>query len=33
MQQLQNFSQRVTSSMYPALEKTAKITDNRLKFY
>jgi peptidyl-prolyl cis-trans isomerase D len=32
-QQAQNFSQRVTSSMYPALEKTAKITDNRLKFY
>ncbi|MCX6307388.1 MAG: SurA N-terminal domain-containing protein, partial [Bacteroidia bacterium] len=32
-QQLQNFNQRVGSNMYPALEKTAKITDNRLKFY
>jgi peptidyl-prolyl cis-trans isomerase D len=33
MQQMQNFSQRVTGNMYTALEKTAKITDNRLKFY
>ncbi len=33
MQQMQNFNQRVTGSMYSALEKTAKITDNRLKFY
>lgn len=33
MQLMQNFNQRVTGSMYTALEKTAKITDNRLKFY
>ncbi len=33
MQQIQNFNQRVTGNMYPALEKTAKITDNRLRFY
>ena len=33
MQHLQNFSTRVGSSMYNALEKTAKVTDNRLKFY
>ncbi len=33
MQQMQNFNQRVTGNMYPALEKTAKITDNRLRFY
>jgi hypothetical protein len=33
MQQLQNFNQRVTNGMYQALEKTAKITDNRLLFY
>jgi peptidyl-prolyl cis-trans isomerase D len=33
MQQMQNFNQRVTGNMYPALQKTAKITDNRLKFY
>ncbi|MCX6304199.1 MAG: SurA N-terminal domain-containing protein [Bacteroidetes bacterium] len=33
MQQMQNFNQRVTGNMYTALEKTAKIVDNRLKFY
>ena len=33
MQQMQNFNQRVTGSMFTALEKTAKITDNRLRFY
>jgi peptidyl-prolyl cis-trans isomerase D len=33
MQQMQNFNQRVTGNMYNALEKTAKITDNRMKFY
>ncbi|MCX6269154.1 MAG: SurA N-terminal domain-containing protein [Bacteroidetes bacterium] len=33
MQQMQNFNQRVTSNMYSALEKTAKISDNRLRFY
>lgn len=32
-QQLQNFNQRVTGNMYQALEKTAKITDNRMLFY
>ncbi|MCK9218907.1 MAG: SurA N-terminal domain-containing protein [Bacteroidales bacterium] len=32
-QELQSFNQRIISSLYPALEKTAKITDNRLKFY
>jgi hypothetical protein len=33
MQQMQNFNQRVTGTLYTALEKTAKITDNRIKFY
>jgi peptidyl-prolyl cis-trans isomerase D len=33
MQQIQNFNQRVTGNMYTALQKTAKITDNRVKFY
>ncbi len=33
MQQQQSFSQQVTGMLYPALEKTAKITDNRVKFY
>jgi hypothetical protein len=33
MQLMQNFNQRVTGNMYTALEKTAKITDNRIKFY
>jgi len=33
MQQLQGFNQRVSGTMYQALEKTAKITDNRLMFY
>ena len=33
MQQLQNFNQRVTGNLYPALEKTAKITDDRMRFY
>ncbi len=33
MQQLQSFNQRVSGAMYKALEKTAKITDNRLMFY
>ncbi|MFZ4520500.1 MAG: peptidylprolyl isomerase [Bacteroidales bacterium] len=33
MMQMQNFNQRVSGNMYSALEKTAKITDNRLKFY
>jgi peptidyl-prolyl cis-trans isomerase D len=33
MMQMQQFSQRASGSMYSALEKTAKITDNRLKFY
>jgi peptidyl-prolyl cis-trans isomerase D len=33
MQAAQGFSQRVSGNMYTALEKTAKITDNRLKFY
>lgn len=33
MQQQQNFNQQVTSMLYPAIEKTAKITDNRLRFY
>jgi len=33
MQQAQNFNQRVSGNMYTALEKTAKITDNRLMFY
>jgi len=32
-QQLQNISQKTTTSLYPALQKMAKITDNRLKFY
>lgn len=33
MQQQQSFTQQVTSMLYPAIEKTAKITDNRLRFY
>ena len=33
MQQLQGFNQRVSGTMYQSLEKTAKITDNRLMFY
>ena len=33
MQQLQNFNQRASGSIYPALQKTAKVTDNRLLFY
>jgi peptidyl-prolyl cis-trans isomerase D len=33
MQEMQNFNQRVTGNMFTALEKTAKITDNRLRFY
>jgi hypothetical protein len=33
MQQQQSFSQQVTGMLYPALEKTSKITDNRVKFY
>ena len=33
MQQMQSFNQRVSGAMYKALEKTAKITDNRLMFY
>ena len=33
MQQMQNFNQRATGAIYPALEKSAKITDNRMKFY
>ena len=33
MQQMQNFNSRVTNNSYSALEKTAKITDNRLLFY
>lgn len=33
MMQMQQFSQRASGSMYSALEKTAKITDYRLKFY
>jgi len=32
-QQIQNFQSRATGSIYPAIEKTAKIEDNRLKFY
>ena len=28
-----NFEQRAASSVYPALQKTAKITDSRLRFY
>ncbi|MCK9423795.1 MAG: SurA N-terminal domain-containing protein [Bacteroidales bacterium] len=32
-QQAQAFTQRVTSSLFKAIEKTAKITDNRLRFY
>jgi peptidyl-prolyl cis-trans isomerase D len=32
-QQQKSFNQRVTGNMYTALEKTAKITDNRLQFY
>jgi hypothetical protein len=30
---MQNFSSRVTNNSYTALEKNAKITDNRLMFY
>jgi hypothetical protein len=33
MQQQQSFNQRVTGNMYQALEKAAKITDNRPQFY
>jgi peptidyl-prolyl cis-trans isomerase D len=33
MQQYQNFNQRVQGSLFPALEKSAKIVDNRLNFY
>ena len=33
MQQMQNFSSRVSNNSYSALEKKAKITDNRLMFY
>lgn len=33
MQKRQQFEQRVTNNLYPNLEKTAKITDNRVKFY
>jgi peptidyl-prolyl cis-trans isomerase D len=33
MQQMQNFNQRVSGNMYTALEKTAKIKDNRINFY
>ncbi len=33
MQQQQSFTQQVTSMLYPAIEKTANITDNRLRFY
>jgi peptidyl-prolyl cis-trans isomerase D len=33
MQSQQNFSQRAAGALYTALEKSAKITDNRLRFY
>ncbi|MEI7662992.1 MAG: SurA N-terminal domain-containing protein [Bacteroidota bacterium] len=33
MQAEQNFNQRAASGIYSALEKTAKINDNRLRFY
>lgn len=33
MQQMQNFSSRVSNSAYSTLEKKAKITDNRMLFY
>jgi peptidyl-prolyl cis-trans isomerase D len=33
MQQVQNFNSRVTNNSYTAIEKIAKITDNRLLFY
>jgi parvulin-like peptidyl-prolyl isomerase len=33
MQQMQNFSQRLSGTLYNALEKTANITDNRINFY
>ncbi len=33
MQSKQQFDQRVASFMYPALEKSAKISDSRVKFY
>lgn len=33
MQNKQQFEQRVSSFMYPALEKSAKVEDSRIKFY
>ena len=33
MQQEQSFGQRAIGGIYPALEKTSKISDNRLRFY
>jgi len=33
MQEKQQFEQRVSSFMYPALQKSAKIVDSRLRFY
>ena len=33
MQAEQGFSQRAASALYSALEKSAKISDNRLRFY
>lgn len=33
IQQIQNFNQRVSGGLYSALEKTAKISDNRALFY
>ncbi len=33
MQQEQNFNQRAAGALYSALEKSAKISDNRLRFY
>lgn len=33
MQQQQSFSQRVSGTLYPSLEKIAKIVDNRMMFY
>jgi peptidyl-prolyl cis-trans isomerase D len=33
MQQQQNFAQRASGALYSALEKTAKVTDNRRMFY
>ncbi len=32
-QERSNFEQRAASAVYPALQKTAKITDSRLRFY